>query len=221
MFRNALCLTFALALVACKGEMPSPGTAAPPATASQPAADSGKVLFSDDFSSPASGWSRTIPGNPVQTEYRDGQYVVSMDNSASAYGVASGFAPTEFDDVRIEIEAKRVAAEERGPVGVSCRGSNAGRYFADIDGATVRIGIYAKEQEILSETNNPGLWKSGEVNQLRLDCVGNQLTFHINGSQVLAATDARLPIGKVGLQAGGAGEGKVEVLFDNLVVKKP
>jgi hypothetical protein len=221
MFRNALCLTFALALVACKGEMPSPDTGAPPATASQPSSDSGKVLFSDDFASASSGWSRTVPGNPIETDYQDGQYTITVDGDKSPYAVAAGSSPTEFDDVRIEVDAKMASGEAAGSVGVTCRGSNAGRYFADVDGMTVRIGVYTREQEILSETNGPGVWKPDQVNRLRFDCVGNKLTFYVNGAQLLAASDSRLPVGKVGLQAGGAKEGKLAVMFDNFVVRKP
>ena len=39
--------------------------------------------------------------------------------------------------------------------------------------------------------------------------------------RALSGTDARLPIGKIGVIAGGTKEGKLTAAFDNLVVKKP
>lgn len=178
------------------------------------------VVFTDDFSSNSSGWSRTLPGEPISIDYRDGQYVLALTDKAAPFSVASGLAPTEFDDVSVEVDAK-VIKGDRGSIGVICRASNAGYYFADISGATARIGMYAKEQEILSETNAPDVLKPEEANKFRFDCIGDQLELSVNGNQVLAGADSRLPIGKIGVLAGGAKEGQMEVAFDNLVVKKP
>jgi hypothetical protein len=59
------------------------------------------------------------------------------------------------------------------------------------------------------------------MNHLRVDCIGDQLTFYINFSEVAEATDGDFPTGDVGVVAGSFAEPGVDVLFDNFVVLQP
>ena len=82
------------------------------------------------------------------------------------------------------------------------------------DGQATLLG----QSEMLASTN---INKSMAVNHLRADCIGNTLTFYVNGFQIAQAQDSTLPSGDVGLIAGTFAEPGVDVLFDNFVVLQP
>jgi hypothetical protein len=226
MLRQALFVSIVLILIACGGrespQEPAGAARSPGATAEATPQATPETLLREDFNDPASGWTRTVPGQPRSIDYRDGAYIVAIDNDASSHVVATGNNPTEFDDVRVEVDVRKISGDPGAGMGIRCRDTNAGRYFADIDEeGEIRIGIYAREQEVLAGAEKPGVWKRGEVNRLRFDCNGDKLDFYVNGELQLSATDSRLPIGRIGLSAGGAGRGKTEVAFDNVVVMRP
>ncbi|MFN3492305.1 MAG: hypothetical protein ACK40V_08820, partial [Anaerolineales bacterium] len=82
------------------------------------------------------------------------------------------------------------------------------------DGQAVLLG----QSEMLSSSNiNKGL----AINHLRGDCIGNTLTFYINGLQVTQAQDSSLTSGDVGLIAGTFAAPGVDIVFDNFVVLQP
>jgi hypothetical protein len=181
------------------------------------------VLLHDDFSDPTSGWTVRDRGG-YRNEYADGRYVLWVDNAASSYVGNVAYRPEELADVRIEVEATRIAGAPNANVGIDCRRAGAeasGTYYADVDGeGEARIVAHGEEQEILAEVARPGIWRQG-ANSLRLDCVGEELTFWINGEQVLTATDGRYRSGRIGLRAGGGSGEATEAAFDNLTVTAP
>jgi hypothetical protein len=63
--------------------------------------------------------------------------------------------------------------------------------------------------------------KGVAVNHLRADCVGNTLTFYVNGFQLVSVQDPRLTSGDIGLLAGTFAQPNVDVIFDNFVALKP
>jgi hypothetical protein len=84
----------------------------------------------------------------------------------------------------------------------------------------VRIVAHGEEQEVLAELERPGTLPEGP-NRLRLDCVGDQLAFWVNGERLLAARDGRYRSGRIGLRAGGGSGEVTEAAFDDLVVTAP
>ena len=54
---------------------------------------------------------------------------------------------------------------------------------------------------------------------LEVEAVGAQLTFRVNGEQVLQVEDTTLTKGDVGFYAGAFSEGDVVIAFDNLEVE--
>jgi hypothetical protein len=58
-------------------------------------------------------------------------------------------------------------------------------------------------------------------NHLRLDCVGNTLTFYINGNQVAQAQDGAYASGRIGFFGVSGNTGGLDAHFRNLVVYKP
>jgi hypothetical protein len=206
------------------GESAVPATTpAKPPSASPAGGASAGTAIRDDFSNPSSGWTRRDSG-PRTADYVDGAYVLSADNDADEYVGSEGrYEARDLANARFEVEATKLAGPDDSPIGLSCRqfsdGEHRGIYFADVDGeGEARLGLYADgDQKILSSTERPGLWRQG-TNSLRLDCVGNELDFFVNGKDVLSAQDSRFDHGMVGVRAGGASSGVTRVSFDNAVI---
>lgn len=180
----------------------------------------GRALpIEDDFSDPASGWSVSDDENDGAA-YRDGRLVVWIDNDARGYVVGDAALDVNAPNVVVEVTAEFLSGSDSASVGIMCRHSGAGRYFADVDGSgDVRIGSYQEEQRILAESTWLGL-HDGQ-HRLRFTCDGERLELAIDGEIVASATDDRLSAGAIKLLVGGAGSGFTEVAFDDFVARAP
>lgn len=131
-----------------------------------------------------------------------------------------------FSDVRIEVDAGKLAGPDENRIGVLCRFNGKDYYFFIItsdgfyglglfkDGQAILLG----QSEMLSSANiNQGL----AINHLRGDCVGNTLTFFVNGVQIAQTQDSTLTSGDVGVIAGTFATSGVDIIFDNFVVLQP
>ncbi len=180
------------------------------------------VLFSDDFSNPESGFIHKDVGSRG-ADYRDGHYEIWVDNAKEEYVASMGrMTGKPFADGRIEVTATPLSLPDGGGIGVLCRVSEDGRanYAADVEkDGSVRILRYDPDQTVLAKAQTEPLGE-GPV-QLRLDCVGDRLTFFVNGHEVASATDGELDRGDVGFSAGGGSRGVTRVAFDDLVVRTP
>jgi hypothetical protein len=67
----------------------------------------------------------------------------------------------------------------------------------------------------------PSIRTGNAINHMRVDCVGNTFTMHVNGAQLFSVTDNSLVNGDAGLMIGTSDEEDAVVLFDNFVVSKP
>ena len=218
-------LLFVLA-VACAGPEAADEAASAPAPAppaAEVAADGGGALLRDDFSDPASGWTVRDRGG-YRNAYVDGRYVIAVDNAGSPYVSSAAYREGDLGDVRIEVDATRLAGAPSTSVGIDCRRAGAdavGTYYADVDAeGEVRIVAHGEEQEVLVEIERPGVWREG-ANRLRFDCVGDELSFWLNGERLLSTHDGRYRSGRIGLRAGGGSGEPTEVAFDDLVVTAP
>lgn len=199
------------------------GAGAPADSPSATSAGAAGEQIRDDFSDPTSGWTRSA-GDERGADYEQGTYVVWSDNDAAEYvGGAGRYEARELTDSRLEVEATKLSGPPGVPVGLSCRqwndGEGRGIYFADVDAeGEARIGLYENgDQEILAKVERAGLWHDG-MNTLRLDCIGDELRFFVNGDEVLSARSDRFDHGQVGLRAGGGSSGVTRVAFDNALI---
>ena len=185
-------------------------------------APSGSVLFQDDFARPISGWDR----------FRSDEG--TMDYDAAGYRMLVNSPNTNFwstthknfADVRMEVDAGKLGGPDENRIGLVCRFTGDDYYFFMItsDGY-YGTGVYTGGQAVLlgqSEMQAHGNIKKGlAVNHLRADCVGDTLTFYVNGFEVISVQDATLTSGDVGLLAGTFSQPGVDVIFDNFVALKP
>jgi hypothetical protein len=185
-------------------------------------APSGSVLFQDDFARPISGWDRFISAEGT------------MDYDAAGYRMLVNSLNTNFwstpdknfADVRMEVDAGKLGGPDENRIGLLCRFTGNDYYFflMSSDGF-YGIGIFTGGQGVLlgqSEMQASSNIKKGlAVNHLRADCVGDTLTFYVNGFQLISVQDTRLKSGDIGLLAGTFAQPSVDVIFDNFVALKP
>jgi len=210
-------------LAACGGdddEGDEPATGATGAAGETDAA--GEALLEDDFADPGSGWP-TDEGVGYEAGYADGAYRMSVDNDESSYSTPSqALAGEEFEDAIVEVTATTVSADPDAGIGLTCReDSSQSHYYADVSAADgAQIGLYRDgDQKVLSEDIPAPL--EPEANRLRLECVGDQLSFYVNDQPAGSARDSTFTAGLVGVQIGGAGQGVTEILFDDFTVSAP
>jgi len=218
----------AIILAGCGGR-PAPhdhavraGAASKPAPLAQSGASD--VLFQDDFSRPGGDWLR-YRDKVLIAEYVNGRYRLWKDLDAMPYTSVSSMSGHDFADVRIEVSATRVAGSADNAIGLFCRkttGDGYSSYFADIDGeGEARLGKYVGgEQTILGEEDGAPLFATG-TKRLILICEGDHLSFYLDGVMIVATQDGSLHHGDVGVSAGGAGSGTIDVLFDDFLVRTP
>ena len=204
-----------LAITACG----LPTLAAPISEFTVPA---GATLFKDDFSSPTSGWDRTKYTEGIM-DYDGGGYRILV-NALQANFWSSPHK--DFSDVRIEVDAGKLAGPDENRIGLICRSDGKSYYFflVSSDGY-YGLGIFQNGKADLlgqSEMTSSGNIHTGEaINHLRADCKGNDLSFYVNGFQLADVHDATLTHGDVGLLAGTFGQPGADIVFDNFVALKP
>ena len=187
---------------------------------------SGTILFQDDFSNAATGWDRLQTAQGV------------MDYDAGGYRMLVTALDTNFwstphhrayRDVRIEVDAGKLGGPDENRVGVVCRLTGQNYYFFLIthDGY-YGIGAYLNGQATLIGRSemaySPAIHTGVNVNHLRADCIGSELSLFVNGQfvdKVGSAFDEQLGSGDVGLLAGTFGNPGVDMIFDNFVVIQP
>lgn len=215
-FRQRLRFAFfalSLAIFACA--LPSFGS-------SPTNAPSGTVLFKDDFSSSTSGWDRYKSAEGTM-DYDGGAYRILVN----ALQVNFWSTPhKDFGDVRMEVDAGKIAGPDENRIGLICRYTGNQYYFFVVSSdGYYGIGIFSNGQAALlgqSEMQASDQIKTGAaVNRLRADCNGDTLTLYANGFQLTQVHDPNLKHGDVGLLAGTFTHPGVDIIFDNFVVIKP
>ena len=132
----------------------------------------------------------------------------------------------DFSDVRMEVDAGKIAGPDENRIGLICRYTGNQYYFFIISSdGYYGIGIFNNGQAALlgqSEMQASDKIKTGAaINHLRADCNGDTLTLYVNGFQLAQVQDPNLKHGDVGLLAGTFTHPGVDVIFDNFVVMKP
>ena len=192
------------------------------AAASSNTVPSGTMLFQDDFSSPASGWDRYKSAEGTM-DYDGGAYRIVVN----ALQVNFWSTPhKDFDNVRIEVDAGKIAGPDENRIGLICRYTNNQYYFFVISSdGYYGIGIFNNGQSALlgqTQMQSSDKIKTGTaINHLRADCNGDTLSLVANGLLVTQVHDPSLKHGDVGLLAGTFTHPGVDFIFDNFVVMKP
>ena len=202
----------------------------PPATlpATQPpaGAQSGSVLFHDDFSNPSSGWDQTT-NSDGSTDYANGGYRILV-NTPNLVLWANPYQTLQ-NDVRIEVDASKSAGPDTNGFGVICRYSDTDNFYKFIVTSDGYAGISRVSNGAVTVISAPdgkiqtvnNINKGAASNHIRADCVGSTLTLYVNGTQIATATDSTLSGSDTGLFAQTYDTGGVDILFHEFNVYAP
>lgn len=216
-FRFFVLLLALLALAAC-----GVATEAEPDTCDGP-----DFLFADDFSGEFDcGWAL----------YDRGGGTAAIDNAAMQLIVGQPGQlwwtnpGRDFDDVVITAEARQVDGPNDNAYGIICRYQNEENFYAFMvsgDGYFA-IGKYQTGVETVTYLTPDAQFQPSDAinvgvasNELRVSCIGNQLSMEVNGIPLLSVTDPTFVNGDVGLAAATLQQGTTIVEFDNVRVTTP
>jgi hypothetical protein len=208
---SIITLLFAFGLAACL-----------PLEIGSPPSESGTTLFFDDFSDTASGWERFTSAEGTM-DYDGNGFRFLVNALDTNFWSVPG---QSYQDVRVEVDVAKVNGPDENRIGVLCRFLQGNYYFFMVSSdGYYTIAKYIGGNVIqLGQSQmqfNPSIHTGLAVNHLRGDCIGDSLTFYVNGSPVAQAQDPDLSEGDVGLLAGTFGQPGVDVIFDNFFVLQP
>ncbi|MFN8538948.1 MAG: hypothetical protein U0232_15925, partial [Thermomicrobiales bacterium] len=174
--REQLCAKY----TACDPTKPPPSPSPSPSPSN--------VILKDDFSNPASGWPVVkSPGGEVFSEYVNGAYRIAIAAAGYLFFPSDrNPAVANVADARIEADVFQFSKAGESLYGVSCRVSDGGNFYAALtDGLGVVFLVrFQNGKSTIIGIGAPSSLKPGtQGNRLRLDCVGNKLTFYINDQQ--------------------------------------
>lgn len=187
------------------------------------------ILFQDDFADEtACGWALYNQGG-ASAAVADGV----MRLTSSQPGPMWWTNPSRnFDDVIVTVQARQASGPDNNAYGVICRYQSPENFYVFLisgDGYYA-IGKYQSgSQQILyltgdgqyhyvfSDAINQGI----ATNQIRVSCVGNELSLTVNGLPLVTVTDPTFVTGDVGLSVSAFELGTAVIEFDNIQVIAP
>lgn len=189
--------------------------------------DGPDFLFADDFSGEFDcGWAL----------YDRGGGAAAIDNAAMQIIVGQPGQlwwtnpGRDFDDVVITAEARQVDGPNDNAYGVICRYQNEENFYAFMvsgDGYFA-IGKYQTGVETVTYLTPDAQFQQSDAinvgvasNELRVSCIGNQLSMEVNGIPLLSVTDPTFVNGDIGLAAATLQQGTTIIEFDNVRVTTP
>ncbi|HET7010160.1 MAG TPA: family 16 glycoside hydrolase [Anaerolineales bacterium] len=167
-------------------------------------------------------------GSTYGYECVDGDLRAWIDNDQVPYDFITAPFGQEYGDVRIEADVLINSTEEE-PFGGAifvCRGAQTFGFFYAFtlapDGSA-QISDYLDGGEQIARFGSlpEGTMKANDWNHVRVDCIGNHMAIYVNGELAVDRDMDSLPRGDIGVGAGGASDGFVEVFFRNVVVSVP
>jgi hypothetical protein len=207
-------LAVVLSMLACQ--------ATSPADSQEPTQPEG-VLFQDDFADPDSGWDQVTAADGV-TDYADGIYRIFINNANTDVWANPDL---NFGDVRVEVDATKVAGDDNNDFGVVCRYQDAENFYFFVISSDGYYGIGKVVEGAQTLIGNELMQPSEDINQgdssnrVGAECAGSALRIYANDQLLLETEDTSFTSGDVGLIAGSFDNPGVDIHFDNFVVSQP
>ncbi len=183
----------------------------------------GRVLFRDDFSDPSSGWL-TVSNEGGEVRYENGElyfrdYTVPDTVTASKPG-------QEFGDLIMEVEGRLIGGAEDNWLGHYCRYVDADNFYVmaySSDGYYTGFGLTNGERTQFAEPTRSDAIRQGPgvTNVARLECIGSNLRFWVNGELLIDVVDTGVAQGDIALDAESQDGEYTDVAYDNLIVTAP
>lgn len=185
------------------------------------------ILFRDDFSTDSGKWDVVQNDPEILLDFYNGSYRMTALAEAMVF---SSVPNADFPaDVSIEVDVTQTAGTLNTAMGIICRNSytsegNSMYFFMITKDGTAKIAKYVYDQKTQLAGNNDilsAIHTGNATNHLRVDCIGNQLSMSVNGTQLFSISDDSIVEGDPGLMIGTSDTEDAVVLFDNFVVSKP
>lgn len=210
-----LSLLGALALTACLAD-----------SGPDPCNEEGTLLNDDFEGEKECGWV-LYEGRGVTSRLEEG--ALRLSNSLSGE-IAWANAGRDFDDVIIDVETTQVSGPDDNAYGVICRYQNPSNFYVFLisgDGHYA-IGKYQSGNPQVQYLSGEGQYAFADAinqgqssNQMRVSCIGNELSLSVNGVPLETVTDPTFVIGDIGLGASTFQPGTIVVDFDDIRVIAP
>jgi hypothetical protein len=198
--------------------VPSPTSTPVPAVDPRPRHD--RLLYSDDFEDPNSGWALMGSGGYEQY-YEGGKLVVSLP---AGWRPVWTMVPTEsLADFTLETEAGLIQGPEETWFGLIFRQVTDGDFYyfqVNRQGGYVAGVVQNGRWHPLAQGQlEPLARPAGPTAHLRVVCFGPRFSLYLNGHYLTTPYDTAFESGRVGLLVAPAGKaGPLKVAFDNLRV---
>ncbi len=183
------------------------------------------VMFSDDFDEDVRcGWAE-FDGSDA-AEIANGVMTISVGTNGQ---IAWTNPHKSFTDGEIQVVTRQISGSSNNAYGAICRYVDDQNFYIFLisgDGYYA-IGKYQSgfsQVQYLTGTDPNFFVPSDSINQgvaanqLRVRCVGNQLSLYVNGDLLQTVEDSTFIEGDIGLVAGAFEDGRVVIEFDNVRV---
>jgi SH3 domain-containing protein len=190
-----------------------------------PVSDS-NILYQDDFTNPATGWSEDKFDNYFVGYHEPEYYHIEITSPNSKTTV---FEPQKksFDDVTIELDvltvSAKTAAEGDFRYGLAFRRAGDQYYAFTISPRTKKWFVLKNSPSaltVLAEGIDNNIHEVDKDDTLRVDAQGSNFTFHINDEIVGQATDSDYASGEVGFYVETFDATNAHIHFDKLTIRK-
>ena len=187
---------------------------------------SGKgVLYHDDFTNPATGWSEDKFDNYFIGYHEPEYYHVEVTSANSKTTV---FEPEKksFGDFTTELEVLTVSAKTAPQgdfrYGLAFRRSGDQYYAFTISPRTKKWYVLKNSPSqltVLAEGTDDSIHALDTDDTLRVDAKGSDLYFHINDHQVSQVSDSDYPAGEIGFYVETFDATNAHIHFDTLTIR--
>lgn len=179
-----------------------------------------RLVLEADFSS-GKGW-HTEENDRFHFAFQDGGYVIGVDiRNAAIWSIRDD----TYTDVILETSAQRLSGTQDGYYGVVCRHMDSDNYYGLVIGSDGAYGILKMMDgkiDFLVEGIAPdGVIQAGDVNLVRAECIGENLTLYANNQKLAETQDSDLESGAIGMLAGTRSTPGFEAIFKTFKVYQP
>jgi len=190
-----------------------------------PVSDS-NILFQDDFTNPATGWSEDKFDNYFIGYHEPEYYHIEITSPNSKTTV---FEPQKqsFDNATVELKvltnSTKTAAAGDFRYGLAFRRSGDQYYAFTISPRTKQWFVLKNSPSaltVLAEGTDDNINELDTDDTLRVDAQGSDFVFHLNDEVVGQVTDADYATGEVGFYVETFDATNAHIHFDNLVIRK-
>ncbi len=205
---------------------PSPGPVGTEATPLVVPVSGTNVLYQDDFTDPATGWSEDKFDNYFVGYHEPEYYHIEVTSPNSKTTV---FEPQKqnFVDTTIELDVLTASAKTATNgdfrYGLAFRRSGDLYYAFTISPRTKKWFVLKNSPSaltVLAEGTDDNIHDLDTDDALRVDAQGSNFVFHINDEVVGRATDSDYASGEIGFYVESFDSAHTHIHFDKLVIRK-